>query len=60
MSDAPSKFLNLLDHLLPFLAVCPPFLKIWIYVLILLNFITIAGVSVYYLRAKDISSRKVH
>src|SRR5580658_5677203 len=55
MSDAPSKFLNFLDNLLPFLAVCPPWLKIWIYVLILLNFITIAGVAVYYLRAKEIS-----
>jgi hypothetical protein len=53
MSDAPSKFLHFLDQLLPFLAVCPPWLKIWVHVLILLNFITIAGVAVYYLSAKE-------
>lgn len=53
MADGPTKFLNFLDQLLPFLAACPPWLRIWVHVLILLNFVTIAGLAVYYLSSKE-------
>jgi len=53
MSDGPSKFLNFLDQLLPFLAVCPTWLKLWVHLLILLNFLTIAALAVYYLSSRE-------
>lgn len=53
MSDSPGKFLNFLDQLLPFLAVCPPWLRLWVHVLILINFLTIAGLAIVYLRSKE-------
>lgn len=54
MSEAPRTFLNFLDQLLPFLAVCPPWLKVWVHALILVNFVTIAGVAIYYLQSKEV------
>src|SRR5579864_7902259 len=53
MSDAPKKFLSFLDQLLPFLAACPPWLKLWVHVLILLNFLTIAALAIVYLTSKE-------
>lgn len=54
MSEAPGKFLHFLDQLLPFLAVCPPWLKVWVHALIFVNFVTIAGVAIYYLQSKEV------
>jgi hypothetical protein len=42
-----------LDQLLPFLAVCPPWLRFWVHALILLNFLTIAGLAVVYLSSRE-------
>lgn len=53
MSGSPGKFLNFLDQLLPFLAVCPPWLRLWVHVLILINFLTIAGLAIVYLSSKE-------
>jgi Tetratricopeptide repeat len=53
VSESPGKFLGFLDQLLPFLAACPPWLRVWVHALILLNFITIAGLAVYYLSSKE-------
>jgi hypothetical protein len=53
MSDSPGKFLGFLDQLLPFLAACPPWLRLWVHVLILINFVTIAGLAIVYLRSKE-------
>lgn len=51
-SDA-NKFTQYLDQLLPFLESAPTWLKIWIYVLILLIFLTCAALSISYLVTKD-------
>ena len=53
MSDSPGKFLGFLDQLLPFLAACPPWLRMWVHALILLNFLTIAALAVFYLSSKE-------
>jgi tetratricopeptide (TPR) repeat protein len=53
MSESPGKFLNFLDQLLPFLAACPPWLRLWVHALILLNFLTIAALAVVYLSSKE-------
>jgi tetratricopeptide (TPR) repeat protein len=53
MSDAPKNFLNFLDQLLPFLAACPPWLRLWVHVLILLIFLTIAALAIVYLSSKE-------
>jgi hypothetical protein len=53
MGDALGKLLKLLDQVLPFLETAPPWLRVWIYVLIGLNFATIAGVSISYLISKE-------
>jgi tetratricopeptide (TPR) repeat protein len=53
MADAPKKFLNFLDQLLPFLTVCPAWLRGWVYALILINFVTIAALAIVYLTSKE-------
>jgi Tetratricopeptide repeat len=53
VSDSPGKFLNFLDQLLPFLAACPSWLRLWVHALILLNFLTIAALAVAYLYSKE-------
>jgi Tetratricopeptide repeat len=53
MDDAPKKFLGFLEQLLPFLTVCPPWLRVWVHVLIVLNFLTIAGLAVAYLASRE-------
>jgi tetratricopeptide (TPR) repeat protein len=58
MSDEPSKFLKLLDQLLPFLEAAPTWLKAWIYTLILLNFLTAAGLAIYYLISKQTAAER--
>jgi hypothetical protein len=50
--DLPEKLKKLLDGLLPFLETSPPWLKEWVYVWIILSFITIAVVMVSYLISK--------
>jgi hypothetical protein len=53
MSDVLDRLLKLLDQLLPFLDSAPAWLRMWIYLLIVLNFVTIAGLSVSYLVSKQ-------
>ncbi|HUI44012.1 MAG TPA: hypothetical protein VL523_18770 [Terriglobia bacterium] len=53
MGDALNKLIKLLDQLLPFLEGAPPWLRVWVYALIILNFATIAAVSVSYLISKQ-------
>jgi hypothetical protein len=53
MGDALNKLIKLLDQFLPFLETAPPWLRLWVYALIILNFVTIAGVSVSYLISKQ-------
>ena len=53
MSDGLDELGKLLDRLLPFLDSSPPWLKIWVYVLVVLNFVTIGAVSVSYLVNKQ-------
>jgi tetratricopeptide (TPR) repeat protein len=54
VSEAPGgKFLGFLDQLLPFLAVCPPWLRLWVHALIVLNFLTIACLAIFYLSSKE-------
>ena len=53
MGDALNKLIRLLDQLLPFLMSAPPWLRVWVYALIILNFVTIAVVSVSYLISKQ-------
>ena len=53
MTDALNRLMKFLDQLLPFLESSPLWLKYWIYVLIFLNFATIAGLSVSYLISKQ-------
>ncbi|HXJ95205.1 MAG TPA: hypothetical protein VMT20_20375 [Terriglobia bacterium] len=56
MGDALGKLIKFLDQLLPFLETAPVWLRYWIYALIILNFITIAVVSVSYLITKQKSA----
>lgn len=53
MSESPGKFLGFLDQLLPFLTVCPPWLRLWVHALIVLNFLTIACLAIFYLSSKE-------
>lgn len=53
MGDALGKLLKVLDQMLPFLDSAPPWLRTWIYLLIFLNFVTIAGASVSYLISRQ-------
>jgi hypothetical protein len=53
MADEASKFIKLLDQLIPFLETFPHWFKIWIYILIFLIFLTVAGMSVLYLTGKE-------
>lgn len=53
MSDALGKLIKLLDQLLPFLATSPAWLRGWVYLLIALNFATIAAVSISYLVSRE-------
>ena len=53
MSDSPGKFLNFLDQLLPFLTVCPTWLRLWVHLLILINFLTVAALAIAYLSSKE-------
>jgi tetratricopeptide (TPR) repeat protein len=53
MADWFGKLHSLLDQLLPFLLACPPWLRFWVHALILLNFLTVAGVAVVYLHSKE-------
>jgi tetratricopeptide (TPR) repeat protein len=52
MADDVNRFIKLLDQALPFLAASPPLLKYWIYILIILNAVTVAGVTIAYLSSK--------
>jgi hypothetical protein len=47
------KVIKLPDQFLPFVETAPPWLKVWIYALIVLNFATIAAVTVSYLISKQ-------
>lgn len=51
-SDA-NKFTHYLDQFLPFLESAPIWLKMWIYILIVLSFLTLAAISISYLATKD-------
>jgi Flp pilus assembly protein TadD len=53
VGDALNRLVKLLDQLLPFLETAPPWLRMWLYALIVLNFVTIAVVSVSYLISKQ-------
>lgn len=53
MVDLLSKIVKLLDQILPFLENSPTWLRVWIYTLIFLNCVTVAGISVFYLIAKQ-------
>ena len=53
MGDALGKLIKLLDQILPFLQTAPAWLRMWVYALIILNFATIAAVSVSYLVSKQ-------
>jgi hypothetical protein len=56
--DDTNRFIRILDQLLPFLTTAPSWLKSWIYILILINFITVAGLAIYYLRSKETATEK--
>jgi tetratricopeptide (TPR) repeat protein len=58
VGDALNKLIKLLDQLLPFLESAPTWLRIWVYALIVLNFVTIAGISVAYLISKQARQRE--
>jgi hypothetical protein len=49
MANESNRIISLLDQLLPFLGASPDWLKYWIYIVIFLNLITIAGVTIFYL-----------
>jgi hypothetical protein len=53
MGNEPNKFTQYLDQLMPFLESAPTWLKIWIYILIFLIFLTLAAISISYLVSKD-------
>lgn len=53
MGGDVNKFTQYLDQLLPFLESAPTWLKIWLYVLIFLVFMTLAAISICYLATKD-------
>jgi len=53
MSDSPSKFISFLDQLLPFLTASPMWFRYWVHGLILLNFLTLAGLAIVYLSSRE-------
>jgi len=53
VADYLSKLAKFLDQLLPFLESSPAWLRTWIHLLIILNFLTIAGMAVAYLTSKE-------
>jgi Tetratricopeptide repeat len=53
VTDFLGKLIKLLDQILPFLQNSPAWLRIWIYTLIFLNCLTVAGVCVSYLIARQ-------
>jgi tetratricopeptide (TPR) repeat protein len=53
VTDFLSKVVKFVDQLLPFLESCPVWLRTWIHVLIILNFLTAAGVFVAYLATRE-------
>lgn len=53
-----NRFIRFLDQLLPFLTTAPHWLRSWIYILILLNFVTAAGLAIYYLIGKETATEK--
>jgi hypothetical protein len=57
-SEGTNRFVRSLDQLLPFLTAAPHWLKSWIYILILLNFITAAGLAIFYLMGKETATEK--
>lgn len=53
MADLLDKLIKFLNQLLPFLDTSPVWLRDWVYILVVLNFATIAAVSVSYLVSKE-------
>ena len=53
MGNEGNKFTQYLDQVLPFLESSPTWLKIWIYILILLIFLTLSAITISYLASKD-------
>ncbi len=53
MADEASKYIKFLDQLIPFLETFPTWFKVWIYILIFLIFLTLAGMAVFYLIGKE-------
>lgn len=53
MSELLDKLTKFPDQILPFVESAPQWLKLWIYILIVLNFVTIATVMVSYLISKQ-------
>ena len=53
MIGEPSKWTEFLEKLLPFLVASPLWLKYWIYAIIFLNLLTIAGLAVSYLVSRE-------
>ena len=58
MAEETSKFVRILDQVLPFLEASPPWFKYWIYVLIFLNFLTLGGVAISYLVSKESAGKE--
>jgi len=53
MAEETSKYIKFLDQLIPFLETFPTWFKVWIYILIFLIFLTLAGMAVFYLIGKE-------
>src|SRR5947209_2532085 len=53
MSEAPKKYIQFLDQLIPLLEASPAWFKVWIYILVFLIFATIAATGVFYLVDKE-------
>jgi hypothetical protein len=53
MADEAGKFIKFLDQLIPFLETFPTWFKVWIYILIFIVFLTLAGMAVFYLVGKE-------
>jgi len=58
MTDFLAQFTKVLDRMLPFVEAAPSWLRTWIYVLIILNFITAAGLTVSYLISRQVRSHE--
>src|SRR5262249_20256032 len=58
MSEAPKKYIEFLDQLIPLVAAAPDWFKVWIYILIFLIFATIAATGIFYLNTKFGEARK--